>query len=411
MSTILEALRKVEAQRDVPPTADVGGLHETRTPAAIAPTKSGARRIATVGAAVGLSALAGVLVTLGALSLWQNQADSAAQTTVAVAGAGDGVTPPVAAPTATRTQEVSRPPPSVAAAGVEIASEPRVLGNRDVVVVSDVLAARERAAAAAADTSLGGLDETPTPGTSSRAFDPESDASLARLEASREARVSNVAVVAPSSTPPSTSPPSQSPSSAKQSPSDVAKPTNEERIAVRSVVKAPAEVKPSQVERQRPAAESPAVTEAVRPVIARGDAIEEIPAATIPARVAETRAPRPPPVAVAKKAIAKPAIEAPLPRATVTKPAPTTVQVAAISQPRESGQGAPGIAVLGTKWHPRVDRRSAEVTLSEGGGTRTIEVRQGQRVGSLEVVEIAPTGVTFRHNGAEIKRRVGAGPG
>jgi hypothetical protein len=370
MSTILEALRKVEAQRDVPPTADVGDLHEERAFEATVPAKSGTRRVATVAAAAGLSALAGVLVTLGALSLWQDQADLAVPTTVAAAGGGDGAPPSVAATAATPRQEVFQLPPPVAAAGVDAASKPQGSGNRDVVVVADVLAARERSMAHAADTRVGALDESPAPATSSRAFDPESATSRARLKAAHAARVSNVAVSPSSSA-------SSSPS-AKTSPRDVAKPEHEERIAVRPIAKAPTQAEASQGKRQRVATPLPT---APKPVIARGETVT------------------------------KTEIKAPLPRATVTKPVPAPVQVAALRQPRASAEGAPKIAVLGTKWHPRVDRRSAEITLSDGEGTRTIEVREGQRVGSLEVVEIAPTGATFRHKGAEIKRRVGAGPG
>ena len=60
-----------------------------------------------------------------------------------------------------------------------------------------------------------------------------------------------------------------------------------------------------------------------------------------------------------------------------------------------------------TIWHPRPERRRAELSVEEGGATRTLELREGDFVGPLKLSEIGPLGVTFVHEGVEIQHRVG----
>lgn len=68
----------------------------------------------------------------------------------------------------------------------------------------------------------------------------------------------------------------------------------------------------------------------------------------------------------------------------------------------------PKIGVTATLWHPQKSRRTAELRLLESGEARLLTVRQGDRAGPYEVAEISPTGVTLLHEGVEIQRRVGA---
>jgi hypothetical protein len=70
----------------------------------------------------------------------------------------------------------------------------------------------------------------------------------------------------------------------------------------------------------------------------------------------------------------------------------------------------PTLSVNHTTWHPRRQRRRAEVSVIEAGDSRTIELKEGESVGPFKVAEIGPTGVTFVHKGVEIQRRVGAPP-
>ncbi len=70
----------------------------------------------------------------------------------------------------------------------------------------------------------------------------------------------------------------------------------------------------------------------------------------------------------------------------------------------------PSFAVTRTTWHPRQQRRRAELSLLEAGETRIVELREGESVGPFQVSEIGPTGVTFLYKGIEIQRRVGAPP-
>jgi len=68
----------------------------------------------------------------------------------------------------------------------------------------------------------------------------------------------------------------------------------------------------------------------------------------------------------------------------------------------------PSLAVMHTTWHPRKQRRRAEISLLEAGETRIIELKEGDSVGPYRLSEIGPTGVTFLYKGIEIQRRVGA---
>ncbi len=65
------------------------------------------------------------------------------------------------------------------------------------------------------------------------------------------------------------------------------------------------------------------------------------------------------------------------------------------------------IVVARTIWHPVAGRRRAILEIRESGGTREVELRQGERIGSLMISEIRPAGVTAVRNGVEREYRVG----
>jgi len=71
----------------------------------------------------------------------------------------------------------------------------------------------------------------------------------------------------------------------------------------------------------------------------------------------------------------------------------------------------PSVLVTQTSWHPRAERRIALIErLDASDGEELLRMREGDRIGSLELVSIEPTGVVFVHDGIELRRRVGARP-
>ncbi len=94
--------------------------------------------------------------------------------------------------------------------------------------------------------------------------------------------------------------------------------------------------------------------------------------------------------------------------ARVSRAPPEVLPVAAAPLPVIIRDPVPSIVVKRTVWHPRRERRRAELSLLENGKSRIVELREGQFVGPLELAEIGPTGVIFLHEGVEIRRRVGA---
>jgi hypothetical protein len=67
----------------------------------------------------------------------------------------------------------------------------------------------------------------------------------------------------------------------------------------------------------------------------------------------------------------------------------------------------PLVAVMSTVWHPRPERRRAQLSVEESGETRTVMLREGEFLGPLQVSEIGPIGVTLKLKGVEIEHRVG----
>jgi hypothetical protein len=69
---------------------------------------------------------------------------------------------------------------------------------------------------------------------------------------------------------------------------------------------------------------------------------------------------------------------------------------------------APGVSVLRTIWHPKPERRTALVETRDD--YEPFEVREGERVGSLTVVRIEPSGVIFERDGEQLRQKVGGRP-
>jgi hypothetical protein len=64
----------------------------------------------------------------------------------------------------------------------------------------------------------------------------------------------------------------------------------------------------------------------------------------------------------------------------------------------------PDLVVTRTVWHPFAVSRTVRVEVSGGA---PVELKEGGRVGLLEVGTIEPSGVNFRYDGVEIFRKVG----
>ncbi|MEE8476228.1 MAG: hypothetical protein V3T01_12780 [Myxococcota bacterium] len=65
----------------------------------------------------------------------------------------------------------------------------------------------------------------------------------------------------------------------------------------------------------------------------------------------------------------------------------------------------PAVFVARTVWHPRSERRIAEVNVE--GRVDLLLLREGDAVGPLVVSQIDPSGVVFLHDQIEVRRRVG----
>jgi hypothetical protein len=65
----------------------------------------------------------------------------------------------------------------------------------------------------------------------------------------------------------------------------------------------------------------------------------------------------------------------------------------------------PEIVVTRTIWHPSAERRVAMVRAA--GDSQEREVREGESVGSLQVLRIEPSDVVFLREGVEVRQRVG----
>jgi hypothetical protein len=90
------------------------------------------------------------------------------------------------------------------------------------------------------------------------------------------------------------------------------------------------------------------------------------------------------------------------PASQIAKPHPVEHPTLIVRDP------VPSVVVTRTTWHPDRGRRRAELEVLQGEELRIVHMREGQFLGPLELGEIRPAGVTFLHNGVEIRRRVGS---
>jgi hypothetical protein len=68
----------------------------------------------------------------------------------------------------------------------------------------------------------------------------------------------------------------------------------------------------------------------------------------------------------------------------------------------------PDLVISSTTWHPDAERRLAIVRVA--GRDEPVQLREGDAVGPLVLLEIKPTGVVFLHDGIEVSRPVGETP-
>lgn len=423
MSTIMKALRKVEDLKKTEAHASQPGeLERQIVQDAELPGRNPPKRVAVIVGAVVLSALAGVGVTLGALSLWQANGDGVATASEALAESAGGQAAVVAAPdernegtTVVVAQDVlnnninnnnsninNNKNSNVRVGGVEIVAGSQ--NGKDVIVVN----------AASASESTGDASATPPPVT--EPVPPriiEDPAAIARLEGRREERFSRM----PRKT------------------AEAATPSGEEPIA--NIVTATADAT---------AARAPVVavnipdetTDAIaRHQRAETKAIEDELAAVTPVRVdvaepqnivrEEIGAVQPHVDSMVSPEVDEQMIDPDVrqdPHRVVVESSDSEfveaeveaeesvsddVMSPASSVPEANTNGVPRFAISGTTWHPYRQRRTADISVESAGGTRTVEVREGEMLGPMKVSEIGPTSITFLHEGKVIKRRIGAG--
>jgi len=424
MSTIMKALRKVEDLKKTEAHASQPGeLERQIVQDAELPRRNPPKRVAVIVGAVVLSALAGVGVTLGALSLWQANGDGVATASEALAESAGGQTAVVAAPdernegtTVVVAQDVlnnnnnnnnsNNNNSNVRVGGVEIVAGSQ--NGKDVIVVN----------AASASEATGDASATTPPVT--EPVPPriiEDPAAIARLEGRREERFSRM----PRKT------------------AEAAMPSGEEPIA--KIVTATADAT---------AARAPVVavnipdetTDAIaRHQRAETKAIEDELAAVTPVRV-DVAEPQnivreeigavQPHVDSSVISIVSPEVDEQMidpdvrqdPHRVVVESSDSEFEEAEVeaeesvsddvmspasSVPEANTKGVPRFAISGTTWHPYRQRRTADISVESAGGTRTVEVREGEMLGPMKVSEIGPASITFLHEGKVIKRRIGAG--
>ncbi len=392
MSTILDALKKIEGQGGAQKPADPNELTRQIVHGGSSSVAKPVRRGAIVVLAIVVSAVAGAGLTMLGLSY---MGEHSATPAVASPGpdAADGDQGLVGVEVAGEVEEV--------VAGERVARAGGGAASADDIEADPVTELMARAPApdslrTPVVTATPPADREPVvipppPGARNQ-LDP-----ARKLAARREARVSRSARNAEAN------PAAQAPAPAAEKAKSEAEATNMAATQPESkppvVVARTAEPKAKPAPPQRKPKSKPAAPAARTP----RRAMKEKAIARAQAKAAPAPAPalpiERPPVEIVDIARAKPT---PPPaaepkREVVEEPVPTI--------PRAS---IPKIGVTATTWHPYKSRRSAELTLLEDGGAKLHTVRQGDTVGPYKVREITPSGVTLVHEGVEMQRRVGA---
>jgi hypothetical protein len=419
MSTIMKALRKVEDQKKAEANASQPGeLERQIVQDAELPRKNPPKRVAVIVGAVVLSGLAGVGMTLGALSLLQTNGDGVATASEAPGLIAAGQAAVVAVPdernegtTVVVAQDVlnnisNSNKNNARAGGIEIVAGSQ--NGKDVIVVN----------AASASEAPGDASATPplvTEQVPARII--EDPAAIARLKARREARFSRMP--------------------RKTAQAATATPSGEEPIA--KIVTATADVTPARAPVMAVNIPDETTDTVVRHQRAETKAIEGELAAVTPMRIGvaephnivreEVEVVQPQVVSSVISKLDEQMIDHDVSqdshRVVVESSDNEFVEVEveveagesvsddvmspASSLPEANTNEVPRFAISGTTWHPYRQRRTADISVETAGGTRTVEVREGEMFGSMKVSEIGPTSITFLHEGKVIKRRIGAG--
>ncbi|MFB0978174.1 MAG: hypothetical protein QMC73_10955 [Myxococcota bacterium] len=423
MSTIMKALRKVEDQKKAEANASQPGeLERQIVQDAELPRKNPPKRVAVIVGAVVLSGLAGVGMTLGALSLLQTNGDGVATASEAPGLIAAGQAAVVAVPdernegtTVVVAQDVlnnisNSNKNNARAGGIEIVAGSQ--NGKDVIVVN----------AASASEAPGDASATPplvTEPAPARII--EDPAAIARLKARREARFSRMP--------------------RKTAQAATATPSGEEPIA--KIVTATADVTPARAPVMAVNIPDETTDTVVRHQRAETKAIEGELAAVTPMRIGvaephnivreEVEVVQPQVVSSVISKLDEQMIDHEVSQDShrvvvessdnefveleveveaeveAGESVSDDVMSPASSLPEANTNEVPRFAISGTTWHPYRQRRTADISVETAGGTRTVEVREGEMFGSMKVSEIGPTSITFLHEGKVIKRRIGAG--
>ncbi|HIM00335.1 MAG TPA: hypothetical protein EYG46_04990 [Myxococcales bacterium] len=419
MSTIMKALRKVEDQKKTEAHASQPGELERQIVQDVElPRRNPPKRVAVIVGAVVLSGLAGVGITLGALSLWQANGDGVATASEALAVSAAGQAAVVAAPdernegtTVVVAQDVlnsinnsNNKNSNARAGGVEIVAGSQ--NGKDVIVVN----------AASAGEATGDASATTPPVTEPVPMRIiEAPAAIARLKARREERFSRMprkTAQAATATPSGEEPianiatatadatPARAPVVAVNIPDETTDTiARHQRAETKAIEDELAAVTPALIDVAEPQNIVREEVGAVQPHVV-SSVISKVDEQMIDRDVSQDS--HRVVVESADNEVVEAEVEA-------EESVSDDVMSPASSLPKANTNAVPRFAISGTTWHPYRQRRTADISVETAGGTRTVEVREGEMLGPMKVSEIGPTSITFLHEGKVIKRRIGAG--
>jgi hypothetical protein len=431
MSTIMKALRKVEDQKKTEAHASQPGeLERQIVQDAELPRRNPPKRVAVIVGAVVLSGLAGVGITLGALSLWQANGDGVATASEALAESAEGQAAVVAAPderneetTVVVAQDVlnnnnnnknsnniNNKNSNARAGGIEIVAGSQ--NGKDVIVVN----------AASASEATGDASATTPPVTEpapTRII--EDPAAIARLKARREARFSRMprkTAQAATATPSGEEPianiatatadatPARAPVVAVSIPDETADTiARHQRAETKAVEGELAAVTPALIDVAEPQNIVREEVGAVQPHVV-SSVISKVDEQMIDRDVSQDSRR----VVVESSDNEFVEVEVEVEAEVEAEESVSDDEMSpASSLPEANTNAVPRFAISGTTWHPYRQRRTADISVETAGGTRTVEVREGEMLGPMKVSEIGPTSITFLHEGKMMKRRIGAG--
>lgn len=389
MSTIMNALRKVEKQKSAASqTAGPDELDRQIVDSTATARKGIARRVAVIATAVVVSGLAGVGLTLAALSVLDSE--------------------PVTQPSAASVGAVSAPAEAAAALSEgEPRDEPR--SDQAIVVAADVLQ-QENETVRDAAASNGTPPAVSAPLTSRVVADPDA---IARLEARREARRlrlrENLVEAEAQLAEPEPTQPKTAVAPVRRAPQRVSRAAAPDAPSEPVVAQPAAATPPQEVEVDAITAHQ---REETRAIEAELDALEQreqqgTPVVEPPMRASEE-------TVVAEPGVFERAVDEDISPdvETAVSVTPRSRSIASPERtptPPSEALGVPKYAIRGTTWHPHRQRRTATIEVESGGKSQIVEIREGEMLGPMKVSEIGPTDVTFLHEGKKVRRQIGAG--